>query len=130
MEGRRDAVERDAGRAGQIRPEDSDGRSNNAEGRQRFQERRKAHAQFEDGAATALAVGAAPPFAGCSVEVSVGALNKPTGGGSAIRADEGVQGSDCAGCVRFEDGAAAKDAVIIAATLLGRPVEIAIVSLQ
>jgi hypothetical protein len=41
-----------------------------------------------------------------------------------------VQGSDCAGWVRFEDGAAAKDAVIIAATLLGRPVEIAIVSLQ
>jgi hypothetical protein len=86
----RGAVEADAGCADQIRAKDFDGRSYLPAGRDRFHERIEADGQAEHGPATSLAVGVSA-ISGCSIKVSVRALNKTPMDAGSVSTVEVVQ---------------------------------------
>src|ERR1017187_9997023 len=75
------AVKADAGRAGQIGPQNLDGRSHLTVGRAWFHKRSQTYRQAEYGAA-----GRSPFVSRCPVEVPIGVLDEPSVGGSAVRA--------------------------------------------
>src|SRR5579862_7695282 len=84
-------VERNAGRASQIRSHNDDFRSDLAGGRTCFHERSQPNTQTED---RAIVTGSAS--VGCPVEVAVGGLKQPTVRVTAVSAGEAVQRGQCA----------------------------------
>ena len=119
---RRRAVEGDAGRAAQIRSQDSDGCSDLARVRERFDKRAQTHGQAEHRPTAKLAGSAGAAGEGCPVKFSAGGLNHTPVGIGAVLAVKVVQRRQLATGSDFEDRAKVRILPVIGRSTVQIPV--------